>query len=151
MALKVILLPIFLVWFVALLLSFTRREISVVCKISSLTIFIFYTMWFWPELIYFWNAYSKNFIREISQLFKYSMQILPVLLIFAWPCALLLSYNSRTISGCERALRSLVLLTLFYWLFIFASGLGLIKFPSGSNTFHQIVKKISKFKLPRPP
>ena len=151
MALKAILLPLFLLWFVALLLSFTRRDLATIWKFSSLTIFIFYTMWFWPELSYLWNGYTNHFIREISQFFDSLIQIFPLLLIFSWPCILLLSYNSKTISGSERVLQNIVLLTLFYWLFLFASGLGFVKLPSGSSRFNQVVKKISKFKLPTPP
>ena len=110
--------PLFALWALALVLVLVRRSIPLVWRLSALFVFVFYAAWYAPEL--FGPIASEWLERPVAQaaLFLVALiRILPVMLLFAWPALLFLASRERTAEAAGRHLRTLTVLTLFYWVF----------------------------------
>ncbi|MEQ9363460.1 MAG: hypothetical protein RIF32_04415 [Leptospirales bacterium] len=110
--------PLFVLWTLALLLVLLRRSIPLVWRLSSLLVLIFYGAWYAPELM---GPVVGEWIDQPVQraaLFLVALiQIFPLILIFAWPLMLFQASRERTAEAAGKHLRTLTIVTLFFWLF----------------------------------
>ena len=144
-----ILFLIFTIWLIAIILIFTRPDISFVWKLTLGVIYFYYILIFNNELINTWNLYYNNFFKNFPLIFLDFISILPVLLILYFPFLLFVAYNNTSTKRTENLIRYIVLLTLFYWLYwVLIKHFKLNLTDLSKNPLFKI---LSEFKLPPPP
>lgn len=108
-------LPLFIIWAIALILSFFRREIEFIWKAFFTLIFFFYVILFYQEimasyvrLVHDYPYEIRNYIYGIGKAYFFALIIL-------WPLVLLRIYYSASDYLSERIIKTMVMATMFYW------------------------------------
>lgn len=112
-----ILLPLFGLWTLGILLVLFRRGLGAAYKISALLIYVFYGLWFLEPTLASLSLYLSSLNTVLPELFGLFKNLAGLGLLFLWPLALFAVFQ---MGGTDRAaglLRTMVLLTLFFWLF----------------------------------
>lgn len=121
--------PLFVLWALACGLVLLRRSIPGVWRLSSLLVLIFYGAWYSPELLGpIATEWTQRPFQQVVLFLVALIRIVPLLLIFAWPLILFQASRERTAEAAGHHLRTLTVLTLFYWVFwlgAYVSGVDL--------------------------
>ena len=144
-------MPLWGLWILALILISFRRDISLLWKISILLIFVFYTIFFWEDIIRGWNNYKNGFFTELLHFLFRFLELVPLLLLLNWPVVLLIAYNNSNSRNTERILCYMVLITLFYWLFWISTKYIDSDTISKSWSVRKIMQGVRLIKIPDPP
>ena len=144
-------LPLFVVWALGLLYVLFRRSIPVYWKISAVLVFVFYGAWYSPVLTGpAFQLWRDAPLRQAPLLLAALIQVLPLLLLIFWPVLLFVAARERTAENAVRLLRTLTLMTLFYWVFwLGAYATGQDMSPKGlQETLQGLVPEDLEMNLP---
>ena len=151
------LIPLLLAWVPGLLFVLFRRSIPLVWKLSAVLVFVFYLVWYAPE----WSgpalqAWLDQPYQQLPGLFTSILFLIPALLIFAWPLVLWSARQAQHSETAVRQLRTLTIVTLFYWIFWLGAGaLGQDLSAAGwQRSFHEWLAALAEVpvpELPKPP
>ncbi len=119
MEFKIIIGPVFFLWGLAMLLVLFRGGIDWIWKICSVLIFGFYCLWFREELTHSWHDYSEKFGSSLIDLVSGAGPVIAFTLFLFWPIALFIAFFSASKTVGRAFVRTMVLITLFYWIFWF--------------------------------
>lgn len=125
MDVKAVLGPGFLVWALFSLILLFQRRIEWHLRLAALLVCAFYGVVFVEEVRASLSLFSE-FRSALEGFLRAAFQWTGVLLIVFWPAVILVSFYAAHGSLARGLLRIFIVLTLFYWLFSFASDrLGL--------------------------
>ena len=119
MELKSLFFPLFALWIPGLILILFRRNLEFFWKLAALLIFLFYGIWFQDNIQVSFHLYAESFTKIFPILFQELGDILALVLFLVWPPLLLAAFFTKSLETTRGLLRTLVLFTLFYWVFWF--------------------------------
>ena len=149
MDIRALLLPYFLAWALLLLLLLFRSECKWIWKTAVVCVFLFYALWFWPELQQTSRRYAQRFDLELLHFLRNIGRLLPFILLILWPIALYKAYVTASAAKVERILRNMLLLTLIYWLWWISDDY--LRLWPRAWSLDILLQKLINFKLPSPP
>ena len=114
-----IILPLFIIWGVALILSLFREDTEFLWKILFLFIYVFYFFQFLPEITLSLNRLLKSYPYEIVNWISGFGKMLYFLLLIIWPVTLLRFFYSASGEVSKTTMVALITVTLVYWIMFF--------------------------------
>lgn len=117
MELNSVVLPLFIIWLIALILMLFRRGIGVTWKIASIFTFIFYILFLNQTLLESYDYYRNHFNQAIVQSAIHFFKGSGTVLLLLWPVALFYAFRTAADKNAKNVLTWFVLLSVFYWLF----------------------------------
>lgn len=110
-----IVFPLFILWFVALILVMFRKDLDLHWKISFVFCFAFYVVLFGKEWSSALERLEKNPIFEIREWIYGIPKVIFYMLFFLWPYTLLRIFYSSSEIYNKQIAYLLVTVTIVYW------------------------------------
>lgn len=114
-----IIAPIFILWFIGLILSFFRRDLEFLWKAFFLLIFLFYVIQFHEEIFAAYYRFKYNYAKEIVNWIYGIGKATYYFLFISWALTLIRIYYSASGFLSELMIRIQVIITLLYWVLFY--------------------------------
>ena len=114
-----IILPLFIIWGIALVLSLFREDTEFLWKIIFLFIYVFYFFQFLPEITISMNRLIKSYPYEIVNWLSGFGKMFYFFLLVIWPVMLLRFFYSASGHISKASIAALISATLLYWIAFF--------------------------------
>lgn len=109
-------LPLFVIWFLGLILVSFRGDIEFLWKITFIFIFVFYLFQFWPEINKSYIRLTEYYPGEIINWIYGIGKAAYFFLIIVWPVSLIRMFYSAANNLSKTIIITLISATMIFWI-----------------------------------